>query len=88
MNMYPSKEFLRAYKKIGKRKSGIKEKIKFKIKLLEINPLHPSLKLHKLKGKQRDNWSISIEEDMRLVFTYVPDGIILIAIGKHEEVYH
>ena len=87
MNLYPSKEFLRAYKKIIKRKPSFKEKIKSKIKLFGLNPLHPSLKLHKLKGKQIDNWTISIEEDLRLIFTYVPDGIILIDIGKHEEVY-
>lgn len=87
MNIYPSKGFLRAYKKIIKRKPNLKEKIKSKTKLFELNPLHPSLKLHKLRGKQIDNWSISVEEDLRLIFTYVPDGIILIDIGKHEEVY-
>lgn len=87
MNIYPSREFLRAYKKITKRRPDLKEKIKSKINLFELNPLHPSLKLHKLKGKQVDNWSISLEKDLRLVFVYIPDGIILIDIGKHEDVY-
>ena len=87
MNIYPSREFSRAFRKITKKRPSIKEKIKLKIALISLNPLHPSLKLHKLKGKQSDNWSIAVEQDLRLIFTYVPDGILLIDIGKHEEVY-
>lgn len=87
MNIYPSREFLRAYKKIIKKRTNLNQKIKSKIELLTLNPLHPSLRLHKLKGKQVESWSIAVEKDLRIIFTYVPEGILLIDIGKHEDVY-
>lgn len=54
-------------------------------KLLKKNPT--SLRLHKLQGKMVTDWSITIEQDLRLIFTYVKDGVLLIDIGKHEDVY-
>ena len=51
MNIYLSKNFIKASKKLTKNDLLIKEKIKEKIKLFTNNPKHPSLKIHKLKGK-------------------------------------
>jgi len=59
------------------------------LKLLEINPKHPSLRLHKIKGKIFELYSVSINMSYRisLEFTVEKDNIILIDIGKHEEIY-
>lgn len=87
MNIYLSKNFSRNYRKLLKKNPKLKIKVKEKMSLFEVNPLHPSLRLHKLQGKMVTDWSITIEQDLRLIFTYVKDGILLIDIGKHEEVY-
>jgi len=59
------------------------------LKLLEINPLHPSLRLHKLKGKLKHLWSISINLNYRisLEFFIEKEKIILVNIGSHSDVY-
>ncbi|MBI5101833.1 MAG: type II toxin-antitoxin system mRNA interferase toxin, RelE/StbE family [Nitrospirae bacterium] len=59
------------------------------LRLLELDPLHPSLRLHKLKGKFRDKYSVSITMSYRLVIAFVitETEIILIEIGHHDEVY-
>lgn len=59
------------------------------LKLLEINPSHPSLRLHKLEGKLSDLYSVSINISYRisLEFTITEDEIILINVDSHNEVY-
>jgi mRNA-degrading endonuclease YafQ of YafQ-DinJ toxin-antitoxin module len=59
------------------------------LKLLEINPQHPSLKLHKLKGKLSELYSVSINISYRISIDFIIDDdmIIPIDIGSHDEVY-
>ena len=59
------------------------------LKLLELNPMHPSLKLHTLKGKFQNKYAVSINYSYRVViaFVLVKDEIIPIDIGHHDEVY-
>jgi len=59
------------------------------LKLLEINPQHPSLRLHKLKGKLSELYSVSINISYRISIDFIIDGdmIIPIDIGSHDEVY-
>lgn len=87
MTIYLSSRYVKNFKKLKKKKPQITSKIKEKIRIFRLNPTHPSLKLHKLSGKKIDLWSFSIEEDLRTTFTYVEDGILLINIGSHKEVY-
>jgi mRNA-degrading endonuclease YafQ of YafQ-DinJ toxin-antitoxin module len=57
--------------------------------LLELNPFHPSLRLHKLKGRLSDLHSVSINLSYRITLEFLIEGrtIIPIAIGSHDEVY-
>ncbi|KKQ24992.1 MAG: hypothetical protein US40_C0004G0030 [Candidatus Roizmanbacteria bacterium GW2011_GWC2_37_13] len=87
MNVYLSKNFDKFFKKLTKNNPSLKEKIKEKITLFQENPHHPSLKLHKLKGKMVEDWSFSVEGNLRIVLTYVDDGVLLVDIGSHDEVY-
>lgn len=59
------------------------------LKLLELNPKHPSLRLHKLKGKLSELYSISINISYRITITFIIENniIIPINIGAHDEVY-
>ena len=87
MNIYFSKEFIKNYRKITKKNNSLKEKIKTSLHTFKENPRHPSLRLHRLKGKMIEDWSISVQNDLRIVFTYISDGILLVDIGSHKEVY-
>jgi len=59
------------------------------LKLLEENPYHPSLRLHKLDGRLSELYSISVNIVYRITLDFIidKDNIILINVGKHEEVY-
>ena len=59
------------------------------LELLEMNPHHPSLRLHKLKGKLSELYSISINISYRISidFIFEDDIIIPIDVGSHDEIY-
>ena len=59
------------------------------MQLLELNPLHPSLRLHKLKGRLAGLHSVSINISYRITIEFLIEGatIIPIAVGAHEGVY-
>jgi len=59
------------------------------LKLLEIDPFHPSLRLHRLKGRLSDLHSVSINISYRITLELVIQGheIIPIDVGSHDVVY-
>ncbi len=59
------------------------------LKLLEINPHHPSLRLHKLQGKLWELHAVSINISYRITILFLMenDKIIPIDVGSHDEVY-
>ncbi len=62
---------------------------KKKLKLLEMDPFHPSLRIHKLQGKYNEYYSISINMQHRLMIDFIiqNDCVILIDIGDHNGLY-
>ena len=77
-----ARRFLRTHSELF----GVYEKT---LHLLELNPTHPSLRLHKLGGKLKDLYSVSVTFSYRITlsFTLVDNAIILIDIGSHDDVY-
>lgn len=59
------------------------------LKLLELNPHHPSLRLHQLKGKFQQLYSVSINISYRITLQLIitDKNIILVDVGSQEEVY-
>ncbi|HBN27401.1 MAG TPA: plasmid stabilization protein [Desulfobacteraceae bacterium] len=59
------------------------------LKILEISPEHPSLRLHRLKGKLKNLHSISINIFYRItVEFYLTDKeIVLVNAGHYNDVY-
>ena len=59
------------------------------LSLLELNPRHPSLRMHPLKGKLSDLHSVSINMSYRitLIFLITDKAIVPVDIGSHDEVY-
>jgi addiction module RelE/StbE family toxin len=48
------------------------------------NPLHPSLRLHPLKGNLHGIWSISVTKKVRILFIHDGEEIIFVSIGNHD----
>ena len=81
--------YLRRAKKFIKKQPELLSQYEKTLKLLEINPNHPSLRLHKLHGKLSELYSVSINISYRIsIYFFIEDDkIIPIDIGSHDEVY-
>lgn len=88
-----SKSFLKAYKKFCKNNSKLQAKIDYSLNLLAEDFNHSMLNTHKLQGNLFGLNACSCGYDCRIVFKIVKDQltnldmILLLDIGKHNEVY-
>jgi mRNA-degrading endonuclease YafQ of YafQ-DinJ toxin-antitoxin module len=59
------------------------------LQLLEANPLHPSLRLHRLSGRLADLHSVSINLSYRITMEFLIENleIIPVDVGDHDTVY-
>ena len=59
------------------------------LQLLEINPYHPSLRLHALSGKLAELHAVSITLSYRITLEMIIEEheIILVNVGAHDSVY-
>ena len=59
------------------------------LKLLELDPFHPSLRLHKLKGRLSELHAVSINIGYRISIEFLLNEktIIPVNVGSHEDVY-
>lgn len=87
MKIYVSTSYIKTHRKLTKRNIPLLQKIKDTLVLFQEDPLRPSLRLHKLTGREIDEWSISVNRDIRIIFQYIPEGILLTEVGSHDEVY-
>jgi mRNA-degrading endonuclease YafQ of YafQ-DinJ toxin-antitoxin module len=86
--VYPESYIRRARKFLAKNPDLTRQYQKT-LELLEINPFHPSLRLHPLKGWLAGLHSVSINIAYRITLELIirEKEIILVNVGKHEEVY-
>ncbi|MFA7123892.1 MAG: type II toxin-antitoxin system mRNA interferase toxin, RelE/StbE family [Candidatus Delongbacteria bacterium] len=84
-----SDHFKRRVRKFVKKHPDLVQQYEKTIELLELNPHHPSLRLHKLTGKLSDLYSVYINITYRLSIEFLiqDEKIIPVDIGTHEEVY-
>ena len=58
------------------------------IKLFLLDPTHPQLRLHQLKGDYYPHYSISAGGDLRIHYLQrSEDTIVLMLIGTHSQLY-
>ena len=59
------------------------------LQLLELNPYHPSLRLHRLQGRLQNLHSVSINlsYSITIEFLIADQTIIPVAVGSHDELY-
>lgn len=86
--IYTSSYETKARKFLGKHPELKNQYIKT-LTLLELNPFHPSLRLHKVNLGGREVYSISINISYKITIDfYINDEeIILLNIGDHDSVY-
>jgi mRNA-degrading endonuclease YafQ of YafQ-DinJ toxin-antitoxin module len=84
-----TKPYLKKSEKFLKKHPEITQQYIKIFKLLETNPYHPSLRLHKLENKQSETYSVSINITYRITIDFIieDDNIIILSIGTHEEVH-
>ena len=86
--IYPVSYIKRA-KKFLRKHPEIHKQYRKTLELLELNPNHPSLRLHALECRLKGLSSVSINISYRIVLELEikDEEIILINVGKHDQVY-
>jgi mRNA-degrading endonuclease YafQ of YafQ-DinJ toxin-antitoxin module len=77
-----AKKFLRKHPELLKQYEKV-------FRLLEVNPFHPSLRLHKINLNDTEIFSISINISYRIMIDLLieENEIIPVNIGTHDDVY-
>lgn len=82
--------FTESYTKLAekwiKKHPDLKQKYYNTIQLLELNPFHNSLRLHKLQGSLSELFSVSIDMKYRVIIDFIIEDnkIIPLNIGDHD----
>ena len=86
--IYPD-SYLKRAKKFLKKHPEIRSQYQKTLELVELNPHHPSLRLHRLQGRLAPLSSVSINMSYRIVLEIViqEHDIILVDVGHHDQVY-
>jgi mRNA interferase YafQ len=85
--------FIRALKRIARSKPDVRIKIEQALQTLAENPLHPSLRSHKLRGELEGIWACSVDYNNRILYKFVlneetrEEELFLLTVGSHDEVY-
>ncbi|BCL60043.1 hypothetical protein DGMP_07360 [Desulfomarina profundi] len=88
-NLIYTNSYIKRASKFVKKHPDLISQYEKTLKLLEIDPNHPSLRLHSLKGKLKNLHSVSINVSYRITleFIIIKKEIILVNVGRHDEVY-
>ena len=86
--LYPESYIKRAKKFLKKHPEVVRQYQKTLL-LLELDPFHPSLRLHQLEGRLKGLSSVSINISYRIVieFEIRDEEILLVNVGSHQDVY-
>ncbi len=86
--IYPE-SYLKRARKFLRKHAEIRSQYQKTLELLELNPHHPSLRLHRLQGLLAPLSSVSINMSYRIVLEILiqEHDIILIDVGHHDQVY-
>lgn len=84
-----TEQYNRRAAKFLKRHPDVESQYVKTLELLELNPHHPSLRLHRLSGRLEGLQSISINMKYRITIEMIitESEIVLINVGDHDAVY-
>lgn len=84
MDISYSKAFIKQAKKLS---PEIRNKLLERVEVFSMNPLHPTLRNHALKGKYKNYRSIDITGDVRALYLQRSTEAIFDAVGTHSQLY-
>lgn len=86
--IYPE-SYVRKAKKFLRKHPEVRNQYQKTLELLEVNPHHPSLRLHDLQGRLSGLSCVPINMSYRIVLEMVirDNDIILVDVGNHDQVY-
>ncbi|MHB1332514.1 MAG: type II toxin-antitoxin system RelE/ParE family toxin [Sulfuriferula sp.] len=84
-----TEQYLKRAARFLKRHPDLEKQYLKTMQLLELNPHHPSLRLHPLSGKLQALHSVSINLSYRITLELLiqDEQIIPVNVGDHEAVY-
>jgi mRNA interferase YafQ len=88
-----SQSFQRGFKKAVKSNPHLEQKLFDMLEVLCEEPFDSRLRSHKLHGSLDGLWACKVEHDCRIVFAFEKEPqtgdqlIVLVDVGKHDEVY-
>lgn len=84
MRLTASSRFLRRAKKLREPQASM---LRAALRRFASDPRDPLLRVHKLKGELGEYWSLTVDEDLRVLFRWIGDEAFLVNLGSHDEVY-
>ncbi len=84
MTVSYSKNFLKQAKKLN---PELRQKLLISLEQFVLNPLHPSLRNHALRGRHRNYRSIDITGDVRALYLQRDNEAIFDVVGTHSQLY-
>ncbi len=84
-----TEQYLKRAARFLKRHADLEKQYLKTLQLLELNPHHPSLRLHPLSGKLQALHSVSINLSYRITLDLLiqDEQIIPVNVGDHDAVY-
>ena len=84
MKLTASSRFLRRAKKLRDPEA---EMLQAALRRFAADPRDPLLRTHKLRGELADYWAFSVDDDLRVLFRWEGEEVLLVNLGSHDEVY-
>lgn len=85
MDVIYERGFVKQYKKLPRK---IQTRFKERLSLWAENPEDSTLRVHSLNGKYLGYWSFNVTVDIRALYRYNGDEMVIFAlIGSHSELY-
>ena len=84
-----TQSYIRRAQKLARRRPDLLGQYEKALRLLEANPSHPSLRLHRLGGKLEGLYSVSINMTYRISLEFIikDDTVIPVDVGAHDETH-
>jgi len=81
--------FARTARKLLKRQPALRPEFERVLKPLEVDPNHPKLRLHPLKGRLAGKHAVALTYSHRIVLLLALDKgeIVLLDVGTHDQAY-
>ena len=87
MKIHYHKNFIKSYKRRILHNVLLDKKFQERLKLFINDQTNSTLRDHALKGKKSNCRAFSITGDIRVIYEEAGDGVLLLNIGTHNQVY-